>query len=178
MALTVTERRILANQYRILAALTKNDHERTSYEEKVEALESGYELHFGDDNFSDEVMTEAACKEVLNILSMYEDLFFSFRRLTDKSGIDATDVVFSGFDGNNETTEMGYAQFFCERFDGGRRFKEMRAAAGFEFNSHAVRLPRYRAMLREHKAVREGNRSVGNYEPLTNPEIQRILAAR
>jgi uncharacterized protein len=175
---TLTERMILANQYQILAALTDKEHERESYEEKVEILQNGYELHFDDPNFSDEVMTDAECKEILAILSMFEDLLFSFRKLEDKSGIKAADVVFSGFDGNYETKQMGYAQFFCERFDGGRRFQDLRKAEGFGFNSHAARLPRYRAMLGEHKAVRDGNRTVGSCDPLTNAEIQRVLTAK
>ena len=176
--MTLTERRILANQYRILAALTKDTDERGHYQEQIEILQDGYEMFFDDQNFSSEVMTAEACKEVLKILSMYEDLLLSFRKLSDKTGIDAEHVAFPGFDGNNETKGMGFAQFFCEKYDGGGRFKSLKKAKGFAYNSHRSSFPLYRAMLREHEAIREAKKSIGGHEPLTNDEIKQILAAR
>lgn len=176
--MTLTERRILANQYRILALLDNEQSE--DYSAKAEALERGYETHFDDEWFTkdEDVLPADQCQEVLSVLSMYDDLFVSFGKLTDKSGIEPQDVVFRGFDGNDETKHMAYAKFFCETFDGGRRFQTLRAAPGFEFNSHTPSLSRYRAMLPVYRAARDARRGSTGYQPLSNADIKQVLAAR
>jgi uncharacterized protein YfbU (UPF0304 family) len=173
-----TERRILANQYRILAAL--HEDEREAYEAKAEALEWGYAAHFDDSWFTqdEDVLSVEACHEVTDILSMYDDLLMSYERLEDKDGIEAHRVGFPGLDGNNESWQMGYAKYFCERFEGGNRFETIRAAPGFAYNSHARMLPLYRAMLREYEPVRREKRGSGGWQPLSKADIQRVLAAR
>lgn len=176
MAMALTERRILANQYRILAAL--NEAERDSYEAKAEALENGYELHYDDPHFTkdEDALAAADSREVIDILAMFDDLFVSFDKLTDRAGLEEEDLAFPGFDGNQETERMAYARYFCERFEGGGRFKSLRRAKGFDYNSHAPGLPRYRAMLREYAPVREARRSPGGgYSPLSAAEIRRVV---
>lgn len=176
--MTSTERRILANQYRILAAL--HEDERDGYEAKAEALEWGYAAHYDDSwLISDaDVLSVEACHEVTDILSMYDDLLTSYERLDDKSGIDGNRIPFPGFDGNNEPRQMGYARYFCERFDGGNRFETIRAAPGFACNSHVRMLPLYRAMLRAYKPLREARSGPGGYTPLSKDDIQKVLSVR
>lgn len=97
MKLTDAERWILSNQHAILAKLDPNESER--YEKIREALDNGYELHYRPENITtnpDEIMTEEECREVLDILTMFQVLRQSFERLADKSGIEEGAVRFDG----------------------------------------------------------------------------------
>ncbi len=166
MKLTRVERWMLSNQFRILAALYPK--ERDWYDEKREAIESGYELHYNPEHiFSDEeVTTEEECREVIDILAMFDGLRLSYKKLADKSGVEKSGIRFGGFDGNNETKQMGYARYFCSLGEG--RFKEV--VKGVDFNSHAPTLWHYRPMLREFKAI-------GKAMDLTKDEILRVVNA-
>jgi uncharacterized protein YfbU (UPF0304 family) len=90
-------------------------------------------------------MSETECREVLDILQMFRVLTFSLRKVDDKKGIDEHDLTFDGFDGNEESSQHGYAKWFCKSDRG--RFTELTERGGFDFNSHSPRLSRYRAML-------------------------------
>jgi uncharacterized protein YfbU (UPF0304 family) len=176
--MTETERRILANQYRILAAL--NENESDSFMEKAHALENGYEAHYGDPWFTrdEDVFTKEQCGEVVNVLAMYDDLLMSYRNLQDKSGVDEDMVVFRGFDGNNEPRHMAYARFFCEEFDGGNRFETLRQAPGFSYNSHIPSVRRYRAMLAVWTPLRQAKMSGGEHAWLNKEEVQKVLETK
>lgn len=147
MKLTKAERWILSNQYRILEALYPGEAKELA--EDRDAIERGYEIHYdwmtqhiyeGDDT-----MSTAESKEVVDILAMFSALKSSFASLSDKTGIRASQVEFHGFDGNNETKQMGYARYFV-RHDGGR-FGDLRKGEHDDFNSHMPSLDRYRDML-------------------------------
>jgi uncharacterized protein len=169
MKLSRVERWMLVNQMRILEALYPD--EAKSIAEQREALEAGYELHYG--GFAEHIYDEKdalspeACREVLDILSMHRALKFGYDALKDKSGIEESRVTFVGFDGNNETTLMGYTRWFCDS-DGGR-FKELNR--GDDFNSHDPMLANYRAMLTEWEKSKDKNR-------LTKDDIIRITSVR
>ena len=145
MKLTKTERLILANQYRILEELEAKEAER--YRNHRIALEEGYALHFSDafQNISDE-MSEEECRFVLDVLDLYRALHFSYKKLKDKAGIDATFVNFPGFDGNNEPHHLAYCEYFCERLG---RFAEL----GPVPNSHMQMLDIYRRTLHAWEAI-------------------------
>ncbi len=152
MKLTDAERWILSNQHAILAKLDPNEGE---HERIREALNNGYELHYRPEYITtnpDEIMTEEECQEVLDILTMFQVLRQSFECLADKSGIEEGAVRFDGFDGNNETKQMGYTRYYCTlppdgRFKGDVDVKNL--------NSHSYRLLRYRAMLAEYNRIKE-----------------------
>jgi uncharacterized protein YfbU (UPF0304 family) len=167
--MTKVERRILANQYRILAALNKS--EAKGYKEMAEALENGYELHYDDPNVYDDTLSTDECREVLDILSMHDEM----RMSAEASGVDPKVVAFDGFDGNNEPKQMGYAAYYCGLEQG--HFKQL-AGKAFDFNSHMERMPKYRAMLREWRALREAMKKTGgHWVPFTKAELERILSA-
>lgn len=178
MNLTVVERWILSNQCLILAKLDPG--EREYYEKIREALDSGYELHYAPEHITknpDEIMTEQECREVLDILSMFQVLRQSFERLADKSGVEEGAVRFDGFDGNNETKQMGYTRFFCGR-PADRRFEG--DVDPNNLNSHSERLPRYRAMLAEYNRIKEAkprDLSMDGYL-FTKDEITAVTKAR
>jgi uncharacterized protein YfbU (UPF0304 family) len=167
MKLSRVERLILSNQYSILAALYPN--EAKSYTEMREIVESGYEFHYSEiaqhilDN--DDVMSEDECLEVLDILTMFSAIKRSFNSLEDKPSVQEHDIRFRGFDGNNETKYMLYAQFFCDSQGG--RFEDL--DRGDNFNSHLPSLDMYRRQLVE------WNRSKDKHK-LTKEEIERIVA--
>ena len=147
MKLSHAERWILSNQFRILQLLDKNEAEY--YAKAKEAIDSGYELEYGSlsQYIDSDVVTEEECREVIDILSMFDTLRHSYENLPDKSGIEEWRVKFAGFDGNNEVKQMAYARYFCN-LDGGRFVHLERAD---DFNSHCPVLDRYRSMLSEWK---------------------------
>ncbi len=166
MKLTRTDRWILSNQYRILEALYPN--EATAFAEAREAIECGYELHYRSlsEHIYDEGFSVEECNEVVDILDMFCTLKHSYEELPNKSGIDASEIEFDGFDGNYETKHMVYARYFCNH-DGGR-FSEL--TPNNDFNSHAPRLDRYRRMVKRWK-------DCADKHSLKKEDILRIMAA-
>lgn len=149
MELTKTERLIISNQLKILKSLYPE--EADGYEEQITALESGYELHYdGIVEHIEDGLSEKECREILDILNMYRAMHFSHQRMKDE-GIEIDEDVereieFLGFDGNNESSRMGYVRYFI--FELGR-FSELVGGSKFvDFNSHgAMTLENYQRML-------------------------------
>ena len=120
MKLTRVERWILSNQFKILE---KVDPEAAEYyAEMRDAVDSGYSLEYPPDYMlrDEHTLSDDDCREVLDILSMFRDLRYGYDELKDKSGLEEWLIEFSGFDGNNEATRLGYCQYICtpkrERF--------------------------------------------------------------
>lgn len=174
--LSPAERWILSNQYRIIAKLYPDEEKRC--DEIREVLEDGYERHYSPEYLvtdPSEIMSAAECEEVLNILQMFLVLGQSWNALEDRSGIDESAVRFGGFDGNNETKQLGYTRWYCSH-DGGRFEGDVNP---HDLNSHAQRLPRYRAMLVEYNGVKDGKTGVGSTDYLlTREELLRVTSAR
>ena len=146
MKLDLKDRLIISNQLKILERLYPDEAEY--YSQHRTAVERGYSLHYSwlVEHFHDE-MTDAECSEVLNVLDMYRAIAFSYDKLTDKSGIDEYFLEFKGFDGNNESKQFSYVQYFIL---GLGRFNELRYGAKYpDFNSHMPTLEKYRKMLEE-----------------------------
>lgn len=165
MNLNRTERWILANQYRILAAL----YPKEGYDRVHIALEHGYAAaiaQLSDHIYPDEdTLSLQECSEVLNIMSTYEALQRSRKALEDPGDIDVDDVRFEGFDGNNEAKYMGYAQYVIEQE---HRFTYLDREEGL--NSHMPLLGDYRLMVDQWQQL-------GRRYNLTRDEMLRILHA-
>jgi len=167
MDLTVIERLLISNQFRILAKLYPEEEEYYSVQRK--ALENGYKLHYAEivENFYEE-MTEQECLEVVDILDMYRALTFSFENLKEKEGIREEEIHFDGFDGNNETRQYLYARYFILDLD---RFTELTyGQKNPELNSHSARLKKYRNMLAVWKLYKDKH-------DLSSKQIRAILDA-
>lgn len=167
MELTNIERLIIANQLKILEKLYPEEAEY--YFQQRKAVEYGYTLHY-DDLFESlyDGLSEDECKEVLEILSMYRALTFSYQNLADKTGIEEEDIHFDGFDGNEETSQYFYVKYFIVdlgRFDE-LTYKEKNP----DFNSHLPMLDRYRRMLSVWRSYRDNHK-------LNNEQILSILRA-
>lgn len=162
LKLDFKDRLILANQYRILEKVDPENAE--SYKRVISILERGYEREykFIDTRIDHSTVSIEQCNEVCDILDMYRSLRGSYHELSDNSGIDARDIVFPGFDGNNESEYLSYARFLNST-DG---YTESPA-----INSHMPTLDTYRRMLQAFKPYR-------SKYPLTKDAIQEVLAAR
>lgn len=166
--ITLTERLILTNQYKILEKLCPEDAKY--YRINRIALEYGFQsqydelflhIHKGKDE-----MTEEECKEVLDVLSMFRGLKDSYKALKDKSGIKERVVQFPGFDGTNEAKQLLYTQYLINELGKFQEFKN--DALGSGFDSHCPMLDVYRKMLQVWKQYK------GNGK-LTRNQIEEII---
>lgn len=167
MKLTKLERLSLCNQFLILEKLYPEYAD--GYEQHRKAVQNGYALNYDwiMEHMYDE-MSEQECKEVLDILEMYRSITFSYERLSEKESINTGFLKFPGFDGNNESGQMGYAMYFI--IDLGR-YEELKYGKEFpDLNSHRPTLEKYRSMLEEWK-------NCSNQNELGYSDIKRILEA-
>ena len=143
MELTLKERVVLANQFRILEALYPDEAEAFSNHRK--ALENGYSHQYSwiVQYFDQNEMSEEECKEVRDILDMHRALKRSYERLQDTEGVSEDDIKFRGFDGNNESRLFGYTDYIINDLG---RYEEQRDSS---LNSHMPSIARYRMMLTE-----------------------------
>lgn len=144
MELTKKER--LSFTYQLLILEKLYPEEADHYAKHRKALEEGYALHYDwmVEHLYDE-LSEAECREVLDVLDMYRAIDTTFKSL------ESSDVLrqhylakFRGYDGNNETAQMGYARYFIVDLD---RYSELKETEYPYFNSHAPMIESYRAML-------------------------------
>jgi uncharacterized protein YfbU (UPF0304 family) len=162
MTLSVAERRILANQCLILAKLDVNNADH--YERGAEAFESGYEGAYGQFmQVGDETMSQEACSEVHEILTMFQSLGNSYTALLDPTGLRQDDIIFHGFDANNEE-QFGFYKWLKRN----RQWNHING--GDDGNSHAPNMAAYRRMLIAWRASADPH-------SLSQDDIKRIAGA-
>jgi uncharacterized protein len=164
--LTKFERLVLINQYRILEAVDPENAE--DHASIREAIEWGYQSAI--DSLFEHVfdgLSREECGLVDNALAVHDALQRSYDALDDKAGIDRSRLEFPGFDGNNETSHMAYAQYVVEREMPIPRFTHVRRSGG-TFNSHTPMRSEYQRMIRVWE-------SVGRGYQLTPDQIKQIL---
>lgn len=140
LKLTDTERLILANQYEIMSLLNKDDH----YALMAETLRSGYEWlyrQYFDD--LDENLDPEKAEYVLTILGIYGDMHSSFAKMEDKSSLDESQLIFPGFDGNNESELLCFTHALLKH---DRFINTIGPAAR---NSHMPTTQKYRRMIQK-----------------------------
>jgi uncharacterized protein YfbU (UPF0304 family) len=150
MALSKTERLMLANQYRILEVVVPE--EAAYYAKMREALEEGYVSAYEQvfENV-DDGLSEEDCRFVGDTLAVYDALQLCYDNLSDKSGIDEGLLLFPGFAGNYEARHLGYCQFVVKKE---KRFEGVRLL-GNNYNSPARMIPLYANMIAKHKEFGE-----------------------
>jgi|SRR6476619_1983571 len=165
MQMTMVDRLILSNQYRILEALYPD--ERDAYARSRTAIEGGYTLHYSDlaECLNDELSPQQ-CEEVGDILEMFRSLQAGYQKLTDKSGVERHALVFPGFEGHNESGYLNYAHYLIKR-GGGQDYLE---SADADLNSARPLLDCYRGMLQVWRPMKS--------RPLSKDQILTILAPR
>ncbi len=161
--LTDVERLILANQYEILSKL--NDDE--TYATWAETLRSGQEWLYSQyfDHLSPN-LPEREAEHVLTILGIFSDLRDSYSQLSDKTGIDSSQVEFPGFDGNNESELLGFARALRKH----DRFADI--VGEHAKNSHMPTTEMYERMIERWRELGEPA------YPYDKKTIEEILAAR
>lgn len=139
---TKLERLILINQYEILSALVPSQAKDNRV--MLAALRAGYVDRLSVDEWLYDDLEPSIHKDVFSILEMHRALWFGYMKLQDKSQVNEDAIKFAGFDGNYESSYLGYARHLIDVED---LYWESRDAAGY--NSHWPMLPRYIVMLQK-----------------------------
>lgn len=159
------ERLMLANQYRILAAVCPDEAEH--YELRYEIVSKGYEREYS--SLFDDIATPLnndIAEFVIEVLRLHRALYVSRRNLPDKGEVTEHDIYFAGFDGNDEIDYLMYAEFYLVTR---KAFGELRREDGY--NSHSGTIGRYRDMLKQWEKL-------GKRQNLTAEEIKQVLKAQ
>lgn len=142
ITLTYVERLILVNQYEILSQQADNKYDTEKFLRTAKQLRDGhkwlYEQIF--EHIDDDLDNESA-EFVVNVLSLHRALLSSYEELDDKSELREKDVIFKGFDGNNE----GSLMYFAEALSDDGRFCEVLEKSNL--NSHCPMSRTYQEML-------------------------------
>ena len=173
ITLSLIERKILANQCRILlnqsrileALSLPGDNDEDDYEDLIEIARRGFSQQYGRlfEGFNSEGLTREQCDLVGRALEMFWCMQDSFDQLVDKGGLRPSDVMFPGFDGNNELAHIAYAKFLLK--DG---FEGLRTAGGL--SCHHETISRYERMLEKYELI-----PVERRRELSAQEIRSIL---
>ena len=161
--LTDKERLFLANQYEILATL--NDDK--DFALRAETLKAGHKWLY--DQFFDslsENLPDSQAQYGLRILGIFGNLQASYRDLTDKSGIDEKVLAFPGFDGNNESELLSFADSLIKH----RKFESTLGKS--VRNSHMPTSSIYGRMIQRWQELDSPS------YPYGKETIQEILASR
>lgn len=151
MELTKKDRVLLINQYRILAALNKD--EESYYKELIIILENGYEIFYPlIDQWVSEDIPKYEGRFVLNILDLYRVIESIKRTTKDQRILEHPFSIFKGFDGNNETEYMGFCRFLIEK-QGKFQEQQQYLLRNDNLNSHMPMVNKYERMLTQSKLV-------------------------
>ena len=142
-SLTIIERALLANQFKILSFLDAPNSQRHLVD--MEVFENGYTGLYSEalQHLDPNETSRAICKETHDVLSMYRVISPAIARLhpAEADTLDLDSIKFDGFDGNNDE-HYQFANFLIERKN---LYSEL---AGNNINSHSMAsLIRYKKML-------------------------------
>ena len=165
LKLSLLERLMLCNQYRILELLECNQSDTAASQE---LLREGYESQYHEliRGFDPRGVSVATSREVLDILEMHRMMHFAVGDLGKDSGVSGAEIKFRGFDGNNEFDQIGFVRYFLSTLG---RYRELHHE-DHDYNSHCPMLPTYRSMLKAWNASGDRNK-------LNKADLQRIINA-
>tara|TARA_R110000868_G_scaffold39376_1_gene137068 strand:+ start:28285 stop:28998 length:714 start_codon:yes stop_codon:yes gene_type:complete len=165
--LSLKDRLMLSNQYRILEKLDPDHAERHATHREI--LTSALETHYVTllDGFTNDLNLEVS-HEVMDILAMFTRLRLSYDHLGGSSSIQPQDIEFSGFDPQFEGEMLSFAQFYIQKLG---RHRWLGEALGNALESAMPMQDIYRRMLVAWRAI-------GISKVLTVDEIKTIVAAR
>lgn len=143
--LTKKDRVFLINQYKILAALNKD--EESHYLELIEVLERGYAIFYSlIDKWVANDMRESDGRLVIRILELYRKIEYVKRTTKDVRILSHEYSFFKGFDGNEETELMSFCRFLIEK-QGKYQEQDSYKLRNDNLNSHMPMLEKYQRML-------------------------------
>ncbi|WP_146548172.1 YfbU family protein [Rummeliibacillus suwonensis] len=180
-SLSIKDRLIIANQYEILSRLTEDPHEKKQFENFRDIFTAGFSRYYSlaTEYFSDELSDEE-CKFVIDVLSLYRDLYYSREHsVKAKEVIDEKDVLFNGFDLNDETEVkyLSFYEFLVKQLGRYEEIKELMESGKIEsFNSHGFgpSMRKLKKMIDKRKAILK-SRDYGYSDDLSIEEIQEII---
>ncbi|CUB44699.1 MULTISPECIES: YfbU family protein [Bacillus] len=169
---TKEQRAILINQMEILKRL--DPQSEAEYERNIEVLYNGYS-HFYEEIFGhieDEFSPEIT-RKVFDVLTMYRALYFGFKNLTseEQEEISEEDVLFQGFDGNEEPDHYCFANHVVKEAGLYSEMEDLIKEGKIEMNSHRNRVRYYNELLSRWTKVRED----AGGEHLTLQQIKNVL---
>ncbi|EGR2795793.1 hypothetical protein BOO29_07275 [Vibrio navarrensis] len=143
MEMSNTQRLILSNQYKLMSQLDPSN--AAKYQRLKTIIERGYELQMRELNKDFGCISEAHCKEVIDIMEMYHAMQESNKMLSDseRSEVDQRRLQFLGFDIASEAQLVHYVRFLVDSEGLYPQFDK----ADHHFNSQMPMLEKYRRML-------------------------------
>ncbi|HDR8155557.1 TPA: YfbU family protein [Bacillus cereus] len=182
--LSKRERLILANQYDILSRLAEEEYEKKEFEDLRDIFTSGYTRYYSlaTEHFSDEVNQEE-CKFVVDVLDLYRDLYYSREHSAEaRDAINENDVLFKGFDLNDEIESKYYSfyKFLVDQLGRYGEIKELIEAGKIEsYNSHGFgpSMKKLEAMIAKRNGIINRDDYINRPYDLTVEEITEILNA-
>lgn len=165
--LSLKDRLLLSNQYRILELLDKEG--ATAHAEHRTVLTGAQEMHYVTllEDFSN-ALNLGIAREVMDILGMFSRLRLSYENLGGQTSIPAEGIDFSGFHPEFEAEMLSYAQFYMEKLG---RHLWLKSADGKGIESSVPMLDVYRRMLSAWQRI-------GVAKVLSESEVSEIVNAR
>lgn len=168
LELTLKERLVLAQNYRLLAL--QDPENKDHWERLEEVVAQGYTGMYWmlTEHFAEQSLPEETSDYIHEVLQMWEAIGFAVEDgvYVPEDDAERHSAKFPGFDGNNEAELLGYANTFCsqERYEGLKR-------DGRIPNSHMPTRDWYERML----VVWRGRQD--RYGRLTGAEVKALLSA-
>ena len=143
MEMTNAQRLILSNQYYLMSQMNPENSAR--YQRLQTIVERGYELQMRELNKEFGCLTEAECREIIDIMEMYHAMQESNKMLAEqeRAEVDQRRLQFLGFDIASEAQIVHYVRFLVDSEGLYPQFDK----ADHHFNSQMPMLEKYRRML-------------------------------
>ena len=143
MEMTNAQRLILSNQYYLMSQMDPENSAK--YQRLQTVVERGYELQMRERNKEFGCLTEAECREVIDIMEMYHAMQESNKMLAEqeRAEVDQRRLQFLGFDIASEAQSVHYVRFLVDSEGLYPQFDK----ADHHFNSQMPMLEKYRRML-------------------------------
>lgn len=143
MEMTNAQRLILSNQYYLMSQMDPENSAK--YQRLQTVVERGYELQTRELNKEFGCLTEAECREVIDIMEMYHAMQESNKMLAEQERVevDQRRLQFLGFDIASEAQSVHYVRFLVDSEGLYPQFDK----ADHHFNSQMPMLEKYRRML-------------------------------
>lgn len=143
MEMTNAQRLLLSNQYYLMSQMDPENSAK--YQRLQTVVERGYELQMRELNKEFGCLTEAECREVIDIMEMYHAMQESNKMLAEqeRAEVDQRRLQFLGFDIASEAQSVHYVRFLVDSEGLYPQFDK----ADHHFNSQMPMLEKYRRML-------------------------------
>ena len=143
MEMTNAQRLILSNQYYLMSQMDPENSAK--YQRLQTVVERGYELQMRELYKEFGCLTEAECREVIDIMEMYHAMQESNKMLAEqeRAEVDQRRLQFLGFDIASEAQVVHYVRFLVDSEGLYPQFDK----ADHHFNSQMPMLEKYRRML-------------------------------